>query len=179
MNHHSIASELVDKLLPNGAQSSQTISKPRWKAIESRSNEILRSEYDEMVEFVSTTYIESVTACFSDWETVLKHLACFGSIEKLAEKCASFAASMSEDELFLLCSKIARRISHTRTYYYGNDIRMHQSDVLERLLFSLLPDKARSYAIFFLDNFNGLTPCRYIEDKYDYEQEARMPSSVP
>lgn len=170
-NHHSIVAELVDKLLPRGQQITQDIAKPRWKTIDSKPVKILRSDYNEMIQLVSTAYIDSITASVSDWKTVLRHLDFFAPIEELADRCTSFAASMTEDELFLLCSEIARNISHSRSYHHDNDVQMHRTDVLERLLFSLLPDTPRSYAVFFLNNFYGLIPYRYIEDAYDYHKE--------
>ena len=50
---------------------------------------------------------------------------------------------------------------------------MRLSDVMESLLFSILPDSPRSYTVFFSDNFNGLVPYRYKENKYDYDEERR------
>ena len=172
-NHHSIAAELVDKLLPGRQQTTHDIVKPRWLALESSPSTVLVSEYNEMLRFISSIYLDNITPSFYDWKTVLNNLDAFISTEDLAEKCTQLIPFMLEDDVFALCAEIARFISHCRSYHYGNNTNMHQADILETLLLSILPDKPRRYAVFFSNNFNGLTPYRYIENKYDYDEEQK------
>lgn len=172
-NHHTIAAELIDKLLPDGHQMTHDISKPRWRTIESNLRTILVSEYEEMVQFISSVYIDNITPSLPDWKTVLKNLNFFGPIENVAKKCTHLVPSMQEDELFSLCTEIARYISNCRSYHHDNDASMHRADILEALFFSILPDTPRRYAVFFSNNFNGLTPYRYRESEYDYDEEQK------
>ena len=75
--------------------------------------------------------------------------------------------------MFLLCVEIARHISYHRRYHHDNDISTHRADVLETLLFSILPDTPQRYAVFFSNNFWGLTPHPYRERKYDYDEDQK------
>jgi len=172
-NHHAIAAELIDKLLPDGRQMTHDISKPRWRTVETKPCTMLVSEYEEIVQFVSNTYIDSITPSFRDWKTVLRNLDSFDPIERVAEKCAKLVPSMPEDQVFSLCTEIARYISNCRAYHHDNDVSMHRVAVLETLFFSILPDTPRSYAVFFSNNFNGLTPYRYKVDTYDYDEDQK------
>lgn len=172
-NHHTIAAELIDKLLPDSHQMTHNIAKPRWRAIESEMPIIHVAEYEEMVQFVSTVYIDNITPSFRDWKTVLRNLDSFDPIENVAGKCTRLISSMPEDEVFSLCAEIARYISNCRSYHHDNDASMHRADILEALLFSVLPDNPRRYAVFFSNNFNGLTPYRHRENDYDYDEEQK------
>lgn len=172
-NHHIIAAKLIDKLLPDGRQMTHNISKPRWRAIEAKPCTILVSEYEEIVQFISDVYIDSITPRFCDWKTVLRNLDYFDPIEKIAEKCVQLVPAMPEDQVFSLCVEIAQYISNCRSYHHDNDTSMHRVNVLENLLFSILPNTPRSYAVFFSNNFNGLTPYRYKADTYDYDEDQK------
>lgn len=171
--HHAVAAELVGKLLPNSHQMTLNIARPRWLAIESEPCAVLMSEYKEMVRFVSSVYIDNITPSFRDWQTIITRLDCFEPIENVAQKCTQVIPAMREDDIFSLCAEIARYISHHRNYHYDNNATMHRTEVLETLLFSILPETPRRYAVFFSNNFNGLMPYQYREDKYDYNEEKK------
>lgn len=173
-NHHSIAAELVDKLLLDGHQTTYNISTPRWRVFECVSRTVYVSECKEAARHIANAYINSIAPSLRDWKTVLKNLGSFDPIENVAEKCRQHVCTMPEDELFLLCAEIARHISHCRSFHHGDEVRMHQADVLEELLFAILPDIPRGYSIYFSNNFNGLTPYRHGEGKYDYDEEQRL-----
>ena len=173
-NHHSIAAELVDKLLPDGRQMTHSISKPRWRAFECELRTVYVSEYEEMAQFISNVYIKNIVPSLRGWKTVLKNLASFGPIENVAEECRQHACSMPEDELFLLCAEIARHISNCRGFHHDDEVSMHRADVLEKLLFAILPDIPRGYSIYFSNNFNGLTPYRHRDGEYDHDEEQRL-----
>jgi len=172
-NHHSIAAELVDKLLPNGRSSTSEISKPKWRAIECKSRTVYMSEFAEMTQFITTLYLDNITPTVRDWEPVLQNLDCFKPIESLVEKCKQLVPLMPENDVYSLCAKIARYISNSRSYHHDNEERMWLSDIMESLLFAILPDSPRSYTVFYSDNFNGLIPYRYKENEYDYDEERR------
>ena len=172
-NHHNIAAELVDKLLSNNRNATCDISKPRWRAIEAKPCTVLMSEYTEMTQFVSQVYFDNITSSFCDWKTVLRNLDSFDPVEIVVEKCKQSVLPMPEDQVFLLCAEVARFISNSRAYHHKDGIRMHRADALEILFFSILPDIPQSYAVYFSNNFSGLTPYRYKENEYDYEKEEK------
>lgn len=172
-NHHSIAAELVDQLLPGSRASTLNISKPRWRTVECNRRTVFMSELAEITQFITTVYLDNITPTVRDWEPVLKNIDCFKPIESLVEKCKQLVPLMPENDVFSLCGKIARYISNSRSYHHDKEERMRLSDVMEALLFSILPDSPRSYTVFFSDNFNGLVPYRYKENKYDYDEERR------
>lgn len=172
-NNHSIAAELVDNLLPDGRSSTLNISKPRWRAIECKPRTVYMSDLAEMTKFISMVYMDNIAPTFRDWETVLKNLDSFKPVENVVEKCKQLVPAMPEDDVFSLCAEIARYISNNRSYHHDKEERMRLSEVMEALLFSILPDSPRSYTIFFSNNFNGLVPYRYKKSKYDYDEEQR------
>lgn len=87
INHHSIAAELVDKLLPDNGNTTYDISKPRWRAIEAKPCVLSVSELKEMRQFISKIYFDNITPDFRNWKTVLRNLDSFDPVEIVAEKC--------------------------------------------------------------------------------------------
>lgn len=172
-NNHSIAAELVNQLLPGSRATTLNISKPKWRLVECKPRTVYMAELTEMTQFITAVHLDNITPTVRDWEPVLQNLELFKPVENLVERCQQLVPYMPENDVFSLCAKIARYISNSRSYHHDKEERMRLSDVMESLLFSILPDSPRSYTVFFSDNFKGLVPYRYKENKYDYDEEQR------
>ena len=168
--HHTVGRKLVKELLPNGMSTTTNLAEFSWKYVEYYNPQITNIQYWNSIKNIAKKFTQNIDSNYEDWKIVIKHFNIFYDIFKeFGIDIISKGLELSEPDRLKLCAEMAFHISRERKFLDVSDAT--NTNEMEKLYNSLLPNSPLKYAHYYSYHFYGLNPVPVRTEGYDYNRE--------